>query len=57
MWLAVGGSLELLFMFYCLELNQMATTGSQGGLDMVFILANLVPKLQIEDSIMVRTWE
>lgn len=34
----------------------MATTGSQGGVDMVFILANLVPKLQIEDSIMVRTW-
>lgn len=47
-------SLELLLIFYGLELNQMATTSSKGGLDMVFILGNHVSKVQIEDSI---TWE
>lgn len=46
-------SLELLLIFYGLELNQTATTSSEGGLDMVFILGNHVSKLQVEDSI---TW-
>lgn len=40
--------------FDCLEFNQMAIPSSQGGLNMLFILDNYVPKVQIEDTII---WE
>ena len=47
-------SLELLLTFYYLGFNPVALPSSQSGLDIVFILGNLVFKLQIEGSII---WE